>query len=50
MSTGEFPEIDIVDPNAAELARRFEQSFKIEVPVNNLYFSLQSYLYSERAR
>ena len=50
VSTGQFPEIDIVDPNAADLAKRFEKSFKITVPVENQYLSLQSYLSSSRAK
>jgi len=44
------PEIDIVDPNAPQLAERFEQSFKIKVPSANQYLSLQNYLDSTRAR
>ncbi|MBI3530673.1 MAG: hypothetical protein HY067_22225 [Betaproteobacteria bacterium] len=49
VSTGRFPEVDIVDPNAAELAKRFEQSFKIRVPIENQYLSLRNYLSSKRA-
>lgn len=41
---GEHPEIFIVDPNAAQLARRFYQSFKIEVPPQNQFLSLESYV------
>ena len=48
VSTQTFPEIDIVDPKAAELAERFEQSFKIKIPVENQYLSLRNYLYSTR--
>ena len=50
VSTGNFPEIDIVDPNAAELAKRFEKSFKINVPVDNQYLSLKNYLSSKREK
>jgi hypothetical protein len=50
VSTGQFPDVDIVDPNSAELAERFAQSFKIKVPVENRYFSLGSYLSSTRAK
>lgn len=46
---GRFPEVDIVDPNAAQLALRFKQSFKIDVPINNQYLSLGSYLSGKRA-
>lgn len=42
------PAIDIVDPNAAELARRFQDSFRIPVPLENQYLSLKSYLTSAR--
>ena len=49
-STGNFPTVDIVDPNAAVLAKRFEQSFKIGVPTENQYLSLGSYLHSGRAK
>lgn len=48
--TGRFPEVDIVDPNAAQLAERFKQSFAIEVPVRNQYLSLGNYLTSKRAK
>jgi hypothetical protein len=47
--TGYFPAVDIVDPNAAALARRFEQSFKIEVPIERQYLSLRNYLSTQRA-
>lgn len=50
ISTGGFPDIDIVDPNAADLAKRFEKSFKIKVPVDNQYLSLKNYLSSEREK
>ena len=50
VSTGKFPSVDIVDPNSADLARRFEQSFKIAVPVENRYLSLGNYLSSKRAK
>jgi hypothetical protein len=43
------PEVDIVDPNAPELAERFYRSFKIRVPMENQYLSLRSYLAGERA-
>jgi len=46
---GEFPLVDIVDPNATQLARRFEQSFNINVPIESQYLSLASYLSSARA-
>lgn len=49
VSTGKFPEVDIVDPNAARLAERFSQSFAIEVPISNQYLSLGNYLISQRA-
>jgi hypothetical protein len=49
IATGSFPVVDIVDPSAAELARRFEQSFKIKVPNENQYLSLGNYLSSSRA-
>lgn len=49
IKTNDFPDVDIVDPNSAELARRFEQSFKIEVPIANQYLSLGNYLSSKRA-
>jgi hypothetical protein len=50
VSAGRFPDVDIVDPNSAELAKRFEQSFKIKVPVENQYLSLRNYLSSKRAK
>jgi SIR2-like domain len=50
METGSFPDVDIVDPNSAELARRFEQSFKIKVSSENQYLSLRNYLSSNRAK
>lgn len=49
VDTNRFPEVDIVDPNAAELARRFEQSFKIRVPIENQHLSLSAYLQGDRA-
>jgi hypothetical protein len=49
VSTGQFPAVDIVDPHAADLASRFKQSFKIEVPIENQYLSLSSYLQGDRA-
>ena len=49
VSTGRFPEVDIVDPNAARLAERFGQSFAIEVPISNQFLSLGNYLISGRA-
>jgi hypothetical protein len=48
VSTGHFPDVDIVDPNSAELAKRFKQSFNIEVRIENQYLSLKNYLRSER--
>jgi hypothetical protein len=50
VSTNSFPQIDIVDPNAADLAKRFEKSFKINIPVENQYLSLKSYLNSKREK
>lgn len=50
VSTGRFPDVDIVDPNSAELAKRFEQSFKIKVPIDNQFLSLRNYLASKRAK
>lgn len=50
VSTGRFPDVDIVDPNSAELATRFKQSFKIKVPIDNQYLSLRNYLSSKRAK
>lgn len=50
ISLGRFPGVDIVDPNAAELAKRFEKSFKISVPVENQYLSLKNYLSSPRPK
>lgn len=50
VSTGNFPDVDIVDPNSAELAQRFKQSFKIDVPIDNQYLSLRNYLSSSRAK
>lgn len=50
VSTGSFPDVDIVDPNAAGLAKRFEQSFKIKVPIENQYLSLRNYLSGKRAK
>ncbi|MHB8411290.1 MAG: hypothetical protein ACYDDI_05005 [Candidatus Acidiferrales bacterium] len=50
VSTGNFPDVDIVDPNSAELAERFKQSFKIDVPIDNQYLSLRNYLSSSRAK
>jgi hypothetical protein len=49
VSAGRFPDVDIVDPNAANLAVRFKQSFKLEVPIENQYLSLRNYLISDRA-
>lgn len=49
VETGEFPDVDIVDPNASQIAERFDQSFKIKVPISNRYLSLESYLDSARA-
>lgn len=40
---GEHPEIFIVDPNAAQLAERVQQSFQIEVPAKNQFLTLASY-------
>lgn len=42
----EQPDIHIVDPNAANLAKRFQQSFKIEVPIQNQFLSLGGYVLS----
>jgi len=50
VATGRFPDVDIVDPNSSELARKFEQSFKIRVPTENQYLSLRNYLESKRAK
>ena len=50
VDTGRFPEVDIVDPNAAELAERFKQSFAIHVPIRNQYLSVENYLTSKRAK
>lgn len=50
VSTGHFPDVDIVDPNSAELAKRFQQSFKIKVPIENQHLSLRNYLSSTRAK
>jgi hypothetical protein len=47
VSTGKFPDVDMVDPNSAELAKRFKQSFKIGVPIQNQYLSLENYLSSK---
>lgn len=48
-ATRQSPAIDIVDPNATQLAERFEKSFKIKVPMGNCYLSLKSYLDTNRA-
>jgi hypothetical protein len=40
--------VEIVDPNAPDLAKRMEQSFKIRVPPEDQYLSLDSYLFTKR--
>jgi hypothetical protein len=41
---GIHPNVVIVDPNAAELAKRFKQSFQVEIPLENQFLSLSSYV------
>jgi hypothetical protein len=48
VSTQKSPTICIVDPRASDLAKRFEDSFKLEVPIHNRFLSLQSYLNNPR--
>lgn len=45
----EYPEIEIVDPNALSLATVFRRAFMIEIPLKNQFLSLDSYV-SERER
>jgi len=41
---GAFPNIHIVDPNAAVLSERFQRSFKIQIPIQDQFLSLSSYV------
>lgn len=43
-------EIDLVDPNVLELAKRFNESFKMQIPIRNQYLSLENYLETKRAK
>lgn len=45
---GEFPIVDVVDPNASQITKRVEQLFSIGVPTENQYLSLASYVSSSR--
>ena len=40
----EYPTIHLVDPNAARLAERFWDSFRVEIPIQNQFLSLHSYV------
>lgn len=44
---GEYPEIRIVDPEAASLSKKFIQSFQIEIPSKHQYLTLSSYVRKE---